>query len=133
MESMKVIRNLLMFAVLLFAVSCDKEETFDVTPQTLAQTVWNAEIEYFDENGNATGNDRCIVEFLSETEGKYSEPDMNTVERFTYEIDRAIIVIDSGIYTLLNGTWHIVEKSKQQILLQGYGPNKVLITLDRVL
>lgn len=38
-----------------------------------------------------------------------------------------------GIYTLLNGTWHIVEKSEQQILLQGYGPNKVLITLDRVL
>ena len=36
--------------------SCDKEETFDVTPQTLAQTVWNAEIEYFDENGNATGS-----------------------------------------------------------------------------
>ena len=113
--------------------SCDKEEPFDVTPQTLAQTVWDAEIEYFDENGNATGNNSCIVEFLSETEGKYSQSDMNTVERFTYEVDRAIIVIDSGSYTLLNGTWHIVEKSEQQILLQGYGPNKVLITLDRVL
>ncbi len=122
-----------MWAVMLFAVSCDKEETFDVTSQTLAQTVWNAEIEYFDEYGNAIGNNSCIVEFLSETEGKYSEPDMNTVERFTYEVDRAIIVIDSGIYTLLNGTWHIVEKSKQQILMQGYYPNKVLITLDRVL
>ena len=122
-----------MCAVLLFTVSCDKEETFDVTPQTLAQTVWNAEIEYFDENGNATGSNSCIVEFLSETEGKYSEPDMNTVRQFTYEVDRAIIVIDSGIYTLLNGTWHIVEKSEQQILLQGYYPNKVLITLDRVL
>ncbi len=114
-------------------ISCDKEETFNVTPQTLAQTVWNAEIEYFDENGNATSNNSCIVEFLSETEGKYSEPDMNTVRRFTYEVDRAIIVIDSGSYTLLNGTWHIVEKSGQQILLQGYYPNKVLITLDRVL
>lgn len=130
---MKTLRNLLMCAVMLFAVSCDKEETFDVTPQALAQTVWNAEIEYFDKNGNATGNNSCIVEFLSETEGKYSEPDMNTVERFTYEVDRAIIVIDSGIYTRLNGTWHIVEKSEQQILLQGYGPNKVLIKLDRVL
>ena len=113
--------------------SCDKEEPFDVTPQTLAQTVWDAEIEYFDENGNATGNNSCIVEFLSETEGKYSKPDMNTVRRFIYEVDRAIIVIDSGSYTLLNGTWHIVEKSEQQILLQGYYPNKVLITLDRVL
>ena len=122
-----------MCAVLLFAVSCDKEETFDVTPHTLAQTVGDAEIEYFDENGNATGNNSCIVEFLSETEGKYSQSDMNTVERFTYEVDRAIIVIDSGIYTLLSGTWHIVEKSEQQILLQGYGPNKVLITLSRVL
>ena len=122
-----------MCAVMLFAFSCDKEETFDVTPQTLAQTVWNAEIEYFDENSNATSNNSCNVEFLSETEGKYSEPDMNTVRRFTYEVDRAIIVIDSGSYTLLNGTWHIVKKSKQQILLQGYGPNKALITLDRVL
>ena len=130
---MKVIRSILMFAVMLFAVSCDKEETFDVTPQTLAQTVWNAEIEYFDENGNATGNNSCIVEFLSETEGKYSEPDMNTVRRFTYEVDRAILVIESGSYTRLNGTWHIVEKSEQQILLQGYGPNKILITLVRVL
>ena len=130
---MKVIRSILMFAVMLFVISCNNEEIFDVTPQTLAQTVWNAEIQYFDENGIATGNNSCIVEFLSETEGKYSEPDMNTVERFTYEVDRAIIVIDSGIYTLLNGTWHIVEKSEQLILLQGYGPNKVLITLDRVL
>ena len=76
---------------------------------------------------------RITCKFLSETEGKYSETDMNTVRRFTYEVDRAIIVIDSGIYTLLNGTWHIVEKSEQQILLQGYYPNKVLITLDRVL
>ena len=58
---------------------------------------------------------------------------MNTIRRFTYEVDRAILVIDSGSYTLLNGTWHIVEKSEQQILLQGYYPNKVLITLDRVL
>ena len=130
---MKTLRNLLMCAVMLFTVGCDKEETFDVTPQALAQTIWDAEIEYFDENGNATGNNSCIVEFLSETEGKYSQSDMNTVERFTYEVDRAIIVIDSGSYTLLNGTWHIVEKSEQQILLQGYGPNKVLITLDRVL
>ena len=130
---MKTLRNLLMCAVMLFAVGCDKEETFDVTPQTLAQTVWDAEIEYFDENGNATGNNSCIVEFISETEGKNSQSDMNTVERFTYEVDRAIIVIDSGIYTLLNGTWHIVEKSEQLILLQGYYPNNVLITLDRVL
>ena len=130
---MKVIRSILMFAVMLFVVSCDKEETFDVTPQTLAQTVWNAEIEYFDENGNATGNNSCIVEFLSETEGKYGEPDMNTVRQFTYEVDGAIIVIDSGSYTLLNGTWHIVEKSEQQILLQGYYPNKTVVTLNRIL
>lgn len=130
---MKTLRNLLMCAVMLFAVGCDKEETFDVTPQTLAQTVWDAEIEYFDENGNATGNNSCIVEFLSETEGKYSQSDMNTVERFTYEVDRAIIVIDSGSYTLLNGTWHIVEKSEQQILLQGYYPNKTVVTLNRIL
>lgn len=130
---MKTIRNLLMCAVALLAVGCDKDDTFEVTPQTLAQTVWDAEIEYFDENGNATGNNSCIVEFLSETEGKYSEPDMNTVRRFTYEVDRAIIVIDSGSYTLLNGTWHIVEKSEQQILLQGYGPNKTIVTLNRVL
>ena len=122
-----------MCAVALLAVGCDKDDTFEVTPQTLAQTVWDAEIEYFDENGNATGNNSCIVEFLSETEGKYSEPDMNTVRRFTYEVDRAIIVIDSGSYTLLNGTWHIVEKSEQQILLQGYGPNKTIVTLNRVL
>ncbi len=129
----KLINCLMAIVAASVMTSCDKEETFDVTPQTLAQTVWDAEIEYFDENGNATGNNSCIVEFLSETEGKYSEPDMNTVRRFTYEVDRAIIVIDSGIYTLLNGTWHIVEKSEQQILLQGYYPNKVLITLDRVL
>ena len=130
---MKTIRNLLMCAVALLAVSCDKDDTFEVTPQTLTQTVWNAEIVYYDENDNQTGTNNCVVEFLSETEGKYSEPDMNTVRRFSYEVDRAIIVIDSGSYTLLNGTWHIVEKSEQQILLQGYYPNKVLITLDRVL
>ena len=122
-----------MCAVALLAVSCDKDDTFEVTPQTLTQTVWNAEIVYYDENDNQTGTNNCVVEFLSETEGKYSEPDMNTVRRFSYEVDRAIIVIDSGSYTLLNGTWHIVEKSEQQILLQGYYPNKVLITLDRVL
>ena len=96
-----------MCAVMLLAIGCDKEETFDVTPQTLAQTVWDVDIEYYDENDNQVGTNSCIVEFLSETEGKYNEPDMNTMRRFTYEVDRAIIVIDSGSYTLLNGTWHI--------------------------
>lgn len=95
--------------------------------------MWDAEIAYYDENDSQTGTNGCVVEFLSETEGKYSEPDMNTVRRFTYEVDRKIIVIDSGSYTLLNGTWHIVEKSEQQIVLQGYYPNKVLIILDRVI
>lgn len=118
---------------MLLAIGCDKEETFDVTPQTLAQTVWDVDIEYYDENDNQVGTNSCIVEFLSETEGKYNEPDMNTMRRFTYEVDRAIIVIDSGSYTLLNGTWHIVEKSAQKIVLQGYYPNKTIVTLNRVL
>ena len=130
---MKAIRNLLMCAVALLAVSCDKEETFDVTPQTLAQTVWNAEIEYFDENGNATGNNSCIVEFLSETEGKYDEQTLQLVRPFTYSIDRSIIVIDSGNYTTLSGTWHIIEKSDQKIVLQRYSPNKTVVILNRVL
>ncbi len=122
-----------MCAVMLLAIGCDKEETFDVTPQTLAQTVWDVDIEYYDENDNQVGTNSCIVEFLSETEGKYNEPDMNTMRQFTYEVDRAIIVIDSGSYTLLNGTWHIVEKSAQKIVLQGYYPNKTIVTLNRVL
>ena len=130
---MKTLRNLLMCAVMLLAIGCDKEETFDVTPQTLAQTVWDVDIEYYDENDNQVGTNSCIVVFLSETEGKYNEPDMNTMRRFTYEVDRAIIVIDSGSYTLLNGTWHIVEKSAQKIVLQGYYPNKTIVTLNRVL
>lgn len=130
---MKTLGNLLMCAVMLIAVGCDKEETFDVTPQTLAQTVWNAEIEYFDENGNATGNNSCIVEFLSETEGKYDEQTLQLVRPFTYSIDRSIIVIDSGNYTTLSGTWHIIEKSDQKIVLQRYSPNKTMVTLNRLI
>lgn len=130
---MKTLRNLLLCAVMLFAVGCDKDETFEVSPQTLAQTVWNAEIEYFDEDDNVTGTNLCIVEFLTESVGQYNEPDMDTVRPFTYEVDKSIITIDSGSYTILNGTWHIIEKSAQQITLQGYAPNKVVATLDRVL
>ena len=130
---MKTLGNLLMCAVMLIAVGCDKEETFDVTPQTLAQTVWNAEIEYFDENGNATGNNSCIVEFLSETEGKYDEQTLQLVRPFTYSIDRSIIVIDSGNYTTLSGTWHIIEKSDQKIVLLRYSPNKTMVTLNRLI
>ncbi len=130
---MKMLKLFFICATMFLSIGCEKEETFEVTPQSLAQTVWNAEIVYYDENNTETGNNRCIVEFLSETEGKYNWQDMHTVQSFTYQVDGAIIRIDSGSYTLLNGTWHIVEKSAQQILLQGYSPNKVMITLDRVL
>lgn len=130
---MKTLRNLLISTVLLFAVSCDKEETFDVTPQMLAQTVWDAEIVYYDENDNQAGTNNCVVEFLSETEGKYNEQTLQLVRPFTYSIDRSIIVIDSGNYTTLSGTWHIIEKSEQKIVLQRYSPNKTMVTLNRLL
>ena len=71
-----------MCAVALLTVGCDKEETFDVTPQTLAQTVWDAEIVYYDENDNQTGANNCVVEFLSETEGKYDEQTLQLVRPF---------------------------------------------------
>ena len=129
---MRIIKFITLFIVILFAIGCNKEDSFKVSPQTLAQTVWNAEIVYYSKEDNVTGNDHCVVEFLTESEGKYNEPDMNIMRQFTYEVDRAIITIDSGIYTTLNGVWHIIQKSEQQITLQGYSPN-VVITLDRIL
>ncbi|MBR6549842.1 MAG: hypothetical protein IKT71_01395 [Paludibacteraceae bacterium] len=130
---MKTLRNLLMCAVMLLAVGCDKEDAFEVTPQMLAQTVWDAEIVYYDENDNQAGTNNCVVEFLSETEGKYNEQTLQLVRPFTYSIDRSIIVIDSGNYTTLSGTWHIIEKSEQKIVLQRYSPNKTMVTLNRLL
>lgn len=130
---MKTLTNLLLCAVVLFTVGCDKDETFEVSPQALAQTVWNAKIVYYGEEDNITGTNQCIVEFLTESEGKYNEQDVQMVHPFTYQVDKSIITIDSGNYTILNGVWHIIQKSEQQITLQGYGPNKVVVTLNRVI
>lgn len=119
---------------MLFAIGCNKDENFKVSPQTLAQTVWEAEVVYYNESDLATGSSQCIVEFLSETAGKYNEQGLPTTRPFTYEVEGKIMVIDSGNYTTLSGTWHIIEQSKTRILLRRYSPNtQTIVTLTKLL
>lgn len=130
---MNRLRIFIACAAMLFAVGCNDDDTFEVSSQTLAQTVWDAEIAYYGEDDSITGTNRFVFEFLSETEGKYNEPILQIVHQFTYKVDRSIIVIDSGNTTTMNGSWYVVEKSKKQLVLQRYSPQKTIVTLNRIL
>ena len=131
---MKALKLILLCVSMMCFVSCDDEDTFDVTPQTLSQTVWNVERVIYDEDDNEIGTRSFIIEFLKETEGKCSDTEINQVDLFTYFVDKSIININSPAYSILvSGSWHIIEKSEKRIVLQGYFPKKYVMTLSKIL
>ncbi len=123
---MKKILLCVVTSLCLFFVSCDNDDKDDVislTPQELIQTTWDFELNRYAENGEVEHKEYGIIEFNSAVEGVYingeGSGDPATVNTLYYQIDgRKIIFKNSALV----GSWTIMEKSKNRIVLQAYFP-----------
>ena len=119
-----IMKRILLFVVTslcLFFVGCDNDDKDDVislTPQELIQTTWDVELNRYTENGKVEHKEYGIIEFNSAVEG-------NAVY---YQIDgRKIIFKNSALV----GSWTIMEKSKNRIVLQAYLPQEYKVILTK--
>lgn len=133
-----IMKRILLFAVTslcLFFVGCDNDDKDDVislTPQELIQTTWDVELNRYTENGKVEHKEYGIIEFNSAVEGMYingeGSGDPATVNAVYYQIDgRKIIFKNSALV----GSWTIMEKSKNRIVLQAYLPQEYKVILTK--
>ena len=110
----------------------DSEPT--LTASELFQTTWNACVCDYDADGKEVVNEEyLIVEFLTETQGKSINGegcgDSSAVWDLYYYIDGKIITFKNSA---LVGSWTIISKSKNSIVLQSYRPEKSVATLTKL-
>ena len=122
-------KRILLFVVTslcLIFVGCNNDEKDDVialTPQELIQTTWDVELNRYAENGEVEHKEYGIIEFNSAVEGMYingeGSGDPSTVNAVYYQIDERKIIFKNSA---LVGSWTIIEKSRDRIVLQAYFP-----------
>ena len=124
-----IMKRILLFVVTslcLIFVGCNNDEKDDVialTPQELIQTTWDVELNRYAENGEVEHKEYGIIEFNSAVEGMYingeGSGDPSTVNAVYYQIDERKIIFKNSA---LVGSWTIIEKSRDRIVLQAYFP-----------
>ena len=102
-----------------------------LTAQELIQSTWNGCITRYDKDETVGHKEFFIVQFLTESEGKYINGEgsgyPSEVDKLFYQINNRIITFRHSIV----GEWTIMEKTKNQIILQAYLPQKHVMILDR--
>lgn len=99
----------------------------------LLQTTWNARVcDYGTDGAEIVNEEYLIVEFLTENQGKSINGEgsgyPSEVSDLYYHIDGRIITFENSA---LVGNWTVVEKSKNNIVLQSYRPEKSVATLTK--
>lgn len=116
--------------------SCSDDDN-DSEPKLIAsellQTTWKACVCDYDIEGKVVVNEEyLIVEFLTENHGKSINGEgsgyPSEVNDLYYHIDGKIITFGNSA---LVGHWTVVEKSKNNIVLQSYRPEKSEATLSK--
>ncbi len=125
--------SLCLFCTLAITTSCSNDDTVD-TPSfvkgELFQTTWKGQQIIYDEQGNATSVDDFYVEFQEEPTAYYIETGKEEDQRryFKYKIEGKMLYASSEIY----GHWTLIKKTKNEMILQAFLPEKSVMTLNRV-
>lgn len=127
---MRFLKCALFCLTMLLAVGCEKDESFNVSPNNLTQTVWNAEVIDYDADDKEVTTEKFVVEFLVSKKGKCHKEGSYIIEEFTYEVYKSMISFKGS--DLMGSDWYITKESKEQIVLQRFIPNKTVMTLNRV-
>lgn len=117
-------------------VSCsddDNDSEPTLTASEVLQTTWNTCVCDYDIEGKEIVNEEyLIVEFLTENQGKSINGEgsgyPSEVNDLYYHIDGRIITFENSA---LVGNWTVIEKSKNNIVLQSYRPEKSVATLTK--
>lgn len=118
----------IVFALLSVSCSHDDEPAFD--NKDLLHTTWKGNDVCY-ENGEEIASTQFIVEFLTESEGRYIDCDEDGNPtgdgHFKYNIDGDMITFNGAI----EGNWTIIERTKNAITLRAFRPKEHKIFLNR--
>lgn len=119
-------------AVMLLSVSCSHDDEPAFGSKDLLHTTWKGKDVCY-EDGQEIASIQFIVQFLTESEGKYIFVDENGNPtgdgHFTYNIDGDMITFNGAIV----GNWTIIERTKKAITLRAFLPQEHKMYLTRVI
>lgn len=121
-----------LLASLTWCAACNDDDLpLELNASSLEQTAWDAHRIAYDGQGAIVGESSYILEFRTDTTGKYTELDANgdylrTLD-FSYTIDRKLIAFQSA----LTQTWTIIKRTKNEIVMQTFLESKLVMTLTR--
>ena len=119
----------MVIAIVIMGCSRDNKDSV-ITLNQLSQTIWDGCVTSYDSDDNPSDIKTFVLEFISDTEGKYVEPGNYPIERFQYLLNKSILSF-KGKYPI-SGDWYITKSSKNQITLLSYSSLKTIMTLERI-
>lgn len=119
-------------AVMLLSVSCSHDDEPAFGSKDLLHTTWKGKDVCY-EDGQEIASIQFIVQFLTESEGKYIFVDENGNPtgdgHFTYNIDGDMITFNGAIV----GNWTIIERTTNTITLLALQPEEHKIYLQQII
>lgn len=107
--------------MLLFSSCSNDEETLSLTVQELRQTTWNIDFYKYAGEDSSEEQESGVVQFRTETEGWYIIAGHSGGNQFDYQVDDKLITITDSP---LSGTWTVIEKAKDRMVLYTYLPTE---------
>ena len=118
--------------VMLLSVSCSHDDEPAFGSKDLLYTTWRGKDVCY-EDGQETASIQFIVQFLTESGGKYiyvdDEGNPTGDGHFSYNIDGDMITFNGAIV----GSWTIIECTKDTITLLAFLPKEHKIYLHRII
>lgn len=130
---MKTLKFLLFILLVTALVGCgnDDDDNWELSQESLRQTIWEGTHETKDYNENIIKTDSIVLEFSTVSTGRslvIRNGEGTDTWEFTYNIQGRVINFNSWY---LNAGYYIVEASKDKMVFMLLDYRKITITLHR--
>ena len=105
----------------------DEESEIEISTEILEQTTWKATLTVYYSSGKEDTY-HCMLQFLTEKDGKYVDLDDKSFGNFTYSIDRKLFSFRNFYYS---GEYIVTKATNNKIVLQNYSPEKTVIVMEK--
>ena len=105
----------------------DEESEIELSTEILEQTTWKATLTVYYSSGKEDTY-HCMLQFLTEKDGKYVDLDDKSYGNFTYSIDRKLFSFRNFYYS---GEYIVTKATENNIVLQNYYPERVVIIMEK--
>ena len=105
----------------------DEGSEIELSTEILKQTTWKVTRTVYDSSGKEDAF-HCMLQFLTEKDGKYVDLDDKSFGNFTYSIDRKLFSLRNFYYS---GDYIVTKATENNIVLQNYSPEKTVIVMEK--